>query len=135
NVNKDPSIQFFEIDFAQLFKYKQSKIKQNWPSIHPNFPVHYLPHNLNQIDKLKQNLISNGVDPAKKTCWVLEGLLMYMQQSEIHKLLKLISTFSPNKSIITGNLANRRYLTDEKTELVRDFYLQNESPFIWGTDQ
>jgi methyltransferase (TIGR00027 family) len=57
------------------------------------------------LESLK-DLTSHGYDPSTPTCWILEGLIMYLKRPAVEQLLAELSTFSAEGSYVILNFAS-----------------------------
>ena len=80
-------------------------------------------------------LISSGFDPAKRTFWIAEGLLMYFPGDIVSSLIRTLSSFSAAGSQLAFTFMEKqddRIRFDSQTKLV-DWWLRTRSePFLWG---
>ena len=53
-----------------------------------------------------KDMPSHGYDYRLPTCWILEGLVMYLSQSDVVKMLEEMTIFSPKGSHIILNYSN-----------------------------
>ena len=85
----------------------------------------------------KEALIKSNFDPAKRTFWVAEGLLMYFPADAVSSLMKTLSTLSAPGSELALTFmekqADGRIRFDSQTELVDSWLRRRGEPFLWGT--
>jgi methyltransferase (TIGR00027 family) len=82
-------------------------------------------------------LTGAGFDPAKRTFWVAEGLLMYFPADTVSSLIKTLSTLSaPGSEFAFTFMEKQRDGStrfDSQTKLV-DWWLRTRGePFLWAT--
>ena len=53
-----------------------------------------------------KDMPTHGFDPSLPTCWILEGLVMYLKEPEVHALLREMSDLSANDSYLILNYLN-----------------------------
>jgi methyltransferase (TIGR00027 family) len=131
-------VSWFEIDFGSILEYKRSILKGEKPSVTPVD----VGMDVTRLD-LRRDLVTRGFDPRRESVWVAEGLLPYLRDEQVEKLLDLVSEASapgslllltcPNKQLIRNNseTTDRQRLlkglgaqyvysgTDEPAELLR----------------
>lgn len=54
-------------------------------------------------EKWTDRLMKSGFDPTKKTFWLVEGLVMYLQESDIKELFAGIVELSSSGSVVAGD--------------------------------
>jgi methyltransferase (TIGR00027 family) len=82
-------------------------------------------------------LISSGFDPAKRTFWIAEGLLMYFPAEIVSSVMKTLSSLSAPGTELAFTFMEQQQdgqiRFDSQTKLV-DWWLRTRSePFFWGT--
>ena len=127
-----PTSQFWEIDHpaTQLHKvraYAEIGIER----------AHFVAIDLSAAGLDRDALISSGFDPAKRTFWIAEGLLMYFQADVVSSLMKTLSSLSPAGSQFAFTFMERQQdghiRFDSQTKLV-DWWLRiRGEPFLWGS--
>src|SRR5262249_46388850 len=70
-----PSVKFFEVDLPATSGAKQQRLAEVFGSI-PDY-VRFAPIDFN-TQKLEDVLLEKGYDPAQKTFFILEGVVMYV---------------------------------------------------------
>lgn len=88
----------YEIDHADLLNYKQQVLSDVQP-----FPVHHLiPGDLTKDWVSK--LLDTEFEPTQPTFWLAEGVLMYLNESDVHYVLFSISHLSATGSMLGCDL-------------------------------
>ena len=62
-----------------------------------------------------KDLPTHGFNHALPTCWILEGLVMYLQAAEVTALLNEISDLSASGSFLIVNYVNNPAMKDPYT--------------------
>lgn len=87
----------------------------------------------------REALISTGFDPAKRTFWIAEGLLMYFPADIVISLVKTLSALSASGSKFAFTFMekqrNGRIRFDSQTKLVTWWLRTRSEPFLWGTSR
>jgi len=99
--------EIYELDFPQVLNFKAQRLgtKLNAKGI-----VH---HHLIGVDLTKhwhEKLVNEGYDPSLPSVWLVEGLLVYLQLSEIKTLLETISGVMTPGSLLIGDWFNKSYM-------------------------
>jgi len=79
-------------------------------------------------------LIGAGYVKGEKSIWIIEGLLVYLRDEDIHSLLDKISQLACDGSFLCGDWMNAAYLSSEITAPFRGVFASFGSPFINGSD-
>jgi methyltransferase (TIGR00027 family) len=127
-----PTAQFWEIDHPATQRHKVRVCSEIGAE-----RVHFIAVDLSTAGLDKKAFISNGFDPAKRTFWIAEGLLMYFPVEIVSSLIKTLSILSATGSELAftfmGKRQNGHIRFDSQTTLV-DWWLRiRGEPFLWGT--
>jgi len=96
-LNFPSDLEVFQIDLPNLLNYKEKTIKET--GIEPKCKVHSISTNL--LDpKWIQNLVDLGFKKDEPSVWLLEGLVMYFDETQVQELLSRISSLAAPKSKI-----------------------------------
>jgi methyltransferase (TIGR00027 family) len=127
-----PTAQFWEIDHPATQRHKVracSKIGIE--------KVHFTAVDLSAAGLDTEALISSGFDPAKRTFWIAEGLLMYFPADVVSSLMKTLSTLSAPGSELAFTFMEKQgdgqLRFDSQTKLVDSWLRRRGEPFLWGT--
>jgi methyltransferase (TIGR00027 family) len=91
-------VKVFELDHPATQRAKKETLKVIFDS--PPGHVTHIPIHLDK-DRISEKLSTGGYDPAKKTLFIMEGLLMYLPPRFVDKLFKFIKTTSGAGSWVT----------------------------------
>jgi methyltransferase (TIGR00027 family) len=99
--------------------------------------VHFVAVDLSTAGLDPEALISSGFDPAKRTFWIAEGLLMYFPVEIVSSLMKTLSSLSaPGTELAFTFMEKQRdgqIRFDSQTKLVDSWLSRRGEPFLWGT--
>lgn len=91
------NVKVFEVDHPNTQSFKTRKIKE----IFGFTPEHVVYVSVDfETEKISQKLFDNGYDPLKKTCFVLEGLVMYIPPEAVARIFSFITENSPKGSAV-----------------------------------
>lgn len=126
-----PDAQFWEIDHPATQHHKVRACSEIGIE-----RVHFVAIDLSTTGLDRDALISSGFDPAKRTFWIAEGLLMYFPAEIVSSLLKTLRSLSAAGSQLAFTFMeqyeNGRIRFDSQTKLV-DWWLRiRGEPFLWG---
>jgi len=124
-------LHWFEVDMPHVLEYKHnilSRLKEAVPKCH----IHTVAIDLCDPEWPKQ-LQDATFSPSEPSLWILEGLIGYLTESDVHKLLDNVASLSTKGSKIVLTSPNKTFL-----EISRDT-LPTTSPFFalhkYSTDQ
>jgi methyltransferase (TIGR00027 family) len=127
-----PSAQFWEIDHPATQRHKVracSKIGIE--------RVHFVAVDLSAARLDREALIRSGFDPAKRTFWIAEGLLMYFPAEIVSALIRTLSSLGAPGSQLAFTFMEKqrdgRAQFDSQTKLVAWWLRIRGEPFLWGT--
>ena len=84
-----PTARFWEIDHPATQRHKVRACSEIGIE-----RVHFVAVDLSAAGLDREALISSGFDPAKRTFWIAEGLLMYFPADIVSSLMKTLSSLS-----------------------------------------
>jgi methyltransferase (TIGR00027 family) len=127
-----PDVQFWEIDHPATQRHKA----RVFPEIGGE-RLHFIALDLNAAALDGETLIKSGFDPAQRTFWIAEGLLMYLPADIVSSLMKTLKSLSVSRSQLAFTFMERqsdgRIRFHSQSKLV-DWWLRERSePFVWGT--
>jgi methyltransferase (TIGR00027 family) len=99
--------------------------------------VHFVAVDLSAAGLDREALIGGGFDPAKRTFWVAEGLLMYFPADIVSSLIRTLSSLSAPGSQLAFTFMEKQgdgqLRFDSQTKLVDSWLRRRGEPFLWGT--
>jgi methyltransferase (TIGR00027 family) len=127
-----PTAEFWEIDHPATQRYKVRACSEIGVE-----RVHFVAIDLGAAGLDRDALISSEFDPAKRTFWVAEGLLMYFPADIVSSLMKTLSSMSAVGSQFAFTFMEKQQDShirfDSQTKLV-DWWLRiRGEPFLWGS--
>lgn len=126
------SIHIFEVDLPHVLKYKNEILKKYTPTSQR----HCVESDLADKEAIwKKQLIQHGFNPNKPSLWILEGLIMYLNESDVHKLLDHIKSLTCDGSRIVIHSMNSAYIKSNEKKVDRDLFQNKfQAPMRFGTD-
>jgi len=127
-----PTALFWEIDHPATQRHKvracsEMRIER----------MHFVAIDLAAAGLESEALMKSGFDPAKRTFWIAEGLLMYFPADVVSSLMKTLSTLSAPGSefafTFMENQGDGQLRFDSQTKLVDSWLGRRGEPFLWGT--
>lgn len=127
-----PTALFWEIDHPATQRHKVRACSERGIE-----RVHFIAVNLSAAGLDREALISSGFDPAKRTFWIAEGLLMYFPAEIVSSLIRTLSSLSaPGSQLAFTFMEKQRdddIRFDSQTKLVTWWLRTRGEPFLWGT--
>ena len=124
--------QFWEIDHPATQRHKVRACSEIGIE-----RVHFVAVDLSATSLDRQALIKSEFDPAKRTFWIAEGLLMYFPADVVSSLMKTLSSLSAPGSEFAFTFMERQgngqLRFDSQTKLVDSWLRRRSEPFLWGT--
>ena len=126
-------VRIFEVDHPDTQCVKQEKLQEIFGSI----PSHVTFVSIDfETDTLGQRLFDSGYERAKKTLFIMEGLIMYLPPEAVDETLSFISKNSCKGSAIIFDYYPESII-DETCELevgknIRNFVAQQGEPLKFG---
>lgn len=80
------------------------------------------------------DLIGKGLDPKRKTLWVVEGLLFFLHQQEVETLLRTLAQTSAKGSRLITDMASKALLKSPMAFMFLAMLKADGIPWRFGTD-
>ena len=127
-----PTAVFWEIDHPATQRHKVRACSEIGIE-----RVHFVAVDLSAAGLDREALIKSDFDPAKRTFWIAEGLLMYFPVDVVSSLMKTLSTLSAPGSELAFTFMEKQgdgpLRFDSQTKLVDSWLRRRGEPFLWGT--
>ena len=127
-----PTARFWEIDHPATQRHKVRACSEIGIE-----RVHFVAVDLNAASLDREALIGSGFDPAKRTFWIAEGLLMYFPADIVSSLTRTMSSLSaPGSQLAFTFMEKQRdgqIRFDSQTKFVTWWLRIRGEPFLWGT--
>ena len=127
-----PTAVFWEIDHpaTQIHKLRA------FPKIGVE-RLHFVAVDLNVTALDKEALIKSSFDPTQRTCWIAEGLLMYLPADIVSSLMRTLKSLSAPGSHFAFTFMEKqsdgRIRFDSQSKLVDSWLRRRGEPFLWGS--
>jgi methyltransferase (TIGR00027 family) len=118
----------FELDQPDVLQYKQEKLGQ----FEPNCERIALAVDLRQ--DWTQQLALAGLSSSKRTLWLVEGLLMYLEELQVTTLLERINTLAAPQDILLCDVLSRTLLDAPHMRNQLRFLESLGAPWKFGTN-
>jgi methyltransferase (TIGR00027 family) len=128
------NVRFWEIDHPATQRHKL----RAFPAIGVE-GLHFVTADLNAGGLDNEELIKSGFDPIQRTCWIAEGLLMYLPEHVVSSLMRTLKSLSAPDSHFAFTFMEKRsngeIRFDSQSQLVDWWLRRHGEPFVWGTTQ
>ena len=127
-----PTVQFWEIDHPATQRHKVRACSEMGIE-----RVHFVAVDLSAAGFDTKTLIGSGFDPAKRTFWIAEGLLMYFPADVVSSLMRTLGSLSAPGSQFAFTFMEKQQAGHirfhSQTKLVTWWLRARGEPFLWGT--
>jgi len=127
-----PTARFWEIDHPATQRHKVRACSEIGIE-----RVHFVAVDLSAASLDREALIGSGFDPAKRTFWIAEGLLMYFPADIVSLLTTTMSSLSAPESQLAFTFMEKQrdghIRFGSQTKLVTWWLRSRGEPFLWGT--
>ncbi len=83
----------------------------------------------------EDRLIASGYDPAKRSTWLLEGLLYYIPEEDTHRILDRVRALTAPGSLVAADIVNTAALTLPNMRGLLDVFSRWGCPWVFGSDE
>jgi methyltransferase (TIGR00027 family) len=122
-----PGTRVFEIDQPEVFAYKDAVL--DGKGARPPAGRVVVPADLRE--DWPQVLLAAGFEPERPTAWVAEGLLFYLPEDAVHRLLEDMHRLSAHGSHLATDTMGA---TAGPPEEVKELFARLDAPFVFTTD-
>jgi methyltransferase (TIGR00027 family) len=126
-----PTALFWEIDHPATQRHKVRACSEIGIE-----RVHFVAVDLSAAGLDREALISSVFDPANRTFWIAEGLLMYFPADTVSSLIRTLSSLSAPGSRLAFKFIEKQrdghIQFDSQTKLVTWWLRTRGEPFLWG---
>ncbi len=119
----------FELDRPEVLRYKQEKLGETLP----NCRRHTVGVDL--LEEWQSKLVQAGMNPTERTLWLMEGLLIYLDEAAVLTLFEKIDSLSVLNSILLFDVVGRSLLDSPLMAKQHQFLKKLGSPWRFGMDE
>jgi methyltransferase (TIGR00027 family) len=124
-------VRLFEIDQPHVLAYKADKLAERGAAA--RCARHEVLVDLR--DDWPRALLAAGFDAARPTLWLVEGLLLYLDEAAVETLFARLAALSAPHSVALYDLIGRGLLESHWMTQARAFAASLGAPWIYGTDE
>jgi methyltransferase (TIGR00027 family) len=123
-------IRFFDVDRPAVLAAKREILGAADP------PVDVRPVSVDMRGtEWTSDLARAGYDPLKPSLWLLEGLLYYIPEPDVHRILDAVRDSTAPGSVIAADVVNTAALTLPSMRGLLDVFAGWGCPWLFGTDE
>ena len=126
-----PETVVYELDRPSVLAYKQTLL--GTARAEPRCTRHAVGADL--AGEWAAPLLDTGFDPTTPTCWLVEGLLFYLDPVAAHRVLTRAAELSAPGSRLAGDLVGTSLLASSTMQPMLQGLEQARTPFRFGTDE
>jgi methyltransferase (TIGR00027 family) len=119
----------FEFDRQEVLDYKKEKLK----NVQPLCEVSSIAVDLR--NDWQDKLIHAGFKKKEQTLWLVEGLLMYLEESQVNALIERINTLASTSDIMLFDILSRTLLEVPHMKAQLQFLESMGAPWRFGTNE
>ncbi|KLL10668.1 MULTISPECIES: SAM-dependent methyltransferase [Protofrankia] len=123
-------IRYFEVDRPAVLDYKQARMVGRTPRVDHRTVATDLVG-----DTWEADLRAAGYDPALPSTWLFEGLLYYVPEPGLHRLLDRVAALMAPGSRIAADLIGAGTFADVRMRPLLDLFDRWGCPLVFGTDE
>jgi len=119
----------FELDGPEVLSYKQEKLGDALP----HCVLHTMGVDLRR--EWQSTLIQAGMNTTERTVWLVEGLLLYLEEADVLTLFEKINSLSVSDSILLFDVLGRSLLDAPQMAKHRHFSEKLGASWRFGVDE
>jgi methyltransferase (TIGR00027 family) len=120
----------FELDRPEVLSYKQEKLGNTLPLC-----IRYAV-GVDLREEWQSKLIQAGMNPTERALWLVEGLLVYLDEAAVSTLFEKINSLSAPNSILLFDVVGRSLLDSQYTAKLLHFFSEKlGAPWCFGVDE
>jgi methyltransferase (TIGR00027 family) len=123
-------VRYFEVDRPAVLDFKAAGLD----GVAPRVDHRAVPADLTD-PAWEDRLVAAGYDPAARSLWLLEGLLYYIAEPDVHRILDRVAALSAPGSTIAADIVNSAALTLPATRGLLEVFAGWGCPWLFGTDE
>jgi methyltransferase (TIGR00027 family) len=127
-LNFPPGTKVFELDQPEVLSYKSEKLSH----VKPNCLHKAIEVDLREEWQIK--LLEAGFNRKERTLWNVEGLLMYLNETQVITLFEKINTMSSTNDILLFDIFTRDLLEAPHMQKQLNFLAGLGAPWNFGTN-
>lgn len=86
-------------------------------------------------DGWERELVAAGYDPGLPSVWLLEGLLYYIPEPDVHRILDTVASVTAPGSLVAADVVNAAALALPHMRGLLDVFAGWGCPWLFGTDE
>lgn len=123
-------VRYFEVDRPAVLDYKRERLAAVRPQV-DHRPV--------AVDLTSPSwpaaLVDAGYEPDRPSAWLLEGLLFYIPEAGVHRVLDQVAELAAPGSRIAADVVNTVALTIPSQRALLDVFASWGCPWLFGCDE
>ena len=126
-----PDLALFELDRPEVLDLKAARLAQCNAVPH----CRRIPIPVDLGGDWSAALLGGGFDRQRPAVWLVEGLLHYLTNDQVHRVLGTLSRLAVTGSWLLTDVVGHSFLTSPHVAAFLAMMAANGSPFRFGTDQ
>lgn len=125
-------IRLFEVDRPAVLEVKEEILAES--EAKPVVDRTLIGVDLRDVD-WTDKLLASGYDPSRPSAWLLEGLLYYIPEADVHRILDGVRAITAPGSAVAADVVNAAALTLPNMRGLLDVFAGWGCPWVFGTDE
>lgn len=124
------SVRLFEVDRPAVLAVKEEILGDAEPVVDRMVVAADL-----KDDGWERALLAAGYRPDRPSAWLVEGLLYYIPEPDVHRILGTVSNLTAPGSLVAADIVNRAALTLPNMRGLLDVFAGWGCPWLFGSDE
>lgn len=123
-------VRYFEVDRPAVLDHKAKRLAGVAPRVDHRTVATDL-----TADGWEDDLVAAGYDPAAPSTWLLEGLLYYIPEPDVHRILGRVAAVCAAGSGIAADVVNAAAITLPNMRGLLEVFAGWGCPWLFGSDE
>ena len=123
-------VRLFEVDRPAVLAVKEEILGSAVPAVGRRTVATDL-----KDDGWERPLLAAGYEPDRPSAWLIEGLLYYIPEPDVHRILGTVRELTAPGSLVAADVVNRAALTLPNMRGLLDVFAGWGCPWLFGSDE
>lgn len=123
-------LRYFEVDRPAVLDHKAERLTGVAPRVNHRTVAADL-----TADGWEDDLVAAGYDPASPSTWLLEGLLYYIPEPDVHRILDRVAAVCAAGSGVAADVVNAAAITLPNMRGLLEVFAGWGCPWLFGSDE
>ena len=122
-------VKLFELDRQEVFDYKKSKLTD------AKLLCDRTEISVDLREDWTESLIKAAFNPKEKTLWMIEGLLMYLEKTQVETLFKRLNLLAKQQDLLLLDVLSETLLQSPAMKTQLKFLEDMDAPWKFGVNE